>query len=54
LRRYTQLCERKKNHRMTLQLCVWDQIREIDPRADGGEPDADDVGRCRLLLSNPS
>ena len=27
----TRLCERVKSHRLTLQLCVWDQIREIAP-----------------------
>ena len=27
----TRLCERVKSHRLTLQLCVWDQIREISP-----------------------
>ena len=27
----TRLCERVKGHRLTLQLCVWDQIREVAP-----------------------
>ena len=27
----TRLCERVRSHRLTLQLCVWDQIREIAP-----------------------
>lgn len=27
----SKLCERQKKYRLTLQLCVWDQIREIAP-----------------------
>ena len=31
----SKLCERvPKRHRLTLQLCVWDQIREIAPESD--------------------
>jgi hypothetical protein len=30
----SKLCERQKKHRLTLQLCVWDQIREVSPKGD--------------------
>jgi len=39
----TRLCERVRSHRLTLQLCVWDQIREIAPtrrNLDGFNRDA--------------
>jgi len=41
------LCERQKKHRLTLQLCVWDQMREIAPKEvrAGAAGDDNDSGR---------
>jgi len=47
----SKLCERQKKHRLTLQLCVWDQIREIAPTAgDDDKGDDDEQGKPAISV----